>query len=136
MTVPGIGPVMALALRAAIDDPSRFKCAADVGVYFGLTPRRSQSGEKDRQGRISKRGDIGTRLHLVQAATVLLVSVKRWSTLKAWGVRLANRIGFNKAKVAVARKLATILYRIWRDQTVFRWGKAIMEPAAPAAATS
>ncbi|WP_208631983.1 IS110 family RNA-guided transposase [Rhizorhabdus wittichii] len=136
MTIPGVGPVTALAFRAAVDDPSRFKTAADVGVYFGLTPRRQQSGEKDRHGRISKRGDVGMRLHLVQAATVLLVSVKRWSTLKAWGVRLVNRIGFNKAKVAVARKLATVMYRIWRDQSVFRWGKATMEPAAPAAATS
>jgi transposase len=136
MTVPGIGPVTALAFRAAVDDPTRFKSAADVGVYFGLTPRRLQSGEVDRRGRISKRGDIGTRLHLVQAATVLLVSVKRWSTLKAWGVRLVNRIGFNKAKVAVARKLATVMYRIWRDQSVFRWGKATMEPAVSTAATS
>jgi len=136
MTVPGVGPVTALAFRSAIDDPSRFKHAADVGVYLGLTPRRFQSGEQDYHGRISKRGDTVTRLHLVQAATVLLVSVKRWSALKAWGVRLVNRIGFNKAKVAVARKLATILYRIWHDQSVFRWGKAIMEPATPVAATS
>ena len=102
----------------------------------GLTPRRYQSGEQDYHGRISKRGHSPTRLHLVQAATVLLISVKRWSALKAWGVRLVNRIGFNKAKVAVARKLATILYRIWRDQSEFRWGKATMDPAASAAATS
>lgn len=136
MSVPGVGPVTALAFRAAIDDPERFKKASDVGVYLGLTPRRHQSGELDYHGRISKRGDPTTRLHLVQAATVLLISVKRWSALKAWGVRLVNRIGFNKAKVAVARKLATILYRIWRDQSVFRWGKAVMDPAASAAATS
>lgn len=135
MSVPGVGPVTALSFRAAIDDPARFKKASDVGVYLGLTPRRHQSGELDYHGRISKRGDIGSRLHLVQAATVLLVSVKRWSALKAWGVRLVNRIGFNKAKVAVARKLATILYRIWRDQSEFRWGKATMDAAA-AAATS
>jgi transposase len=136
MSVPGVGPVTALSFRAAIDEPTRFKRAADVGVYLGLTPRRFQSGEQDHHGRISKRGDSVTRLHLVQAATVLLVSVKRWSTLKAWGVRLANRIGFNKAKVAVARKLATVMYRIWRDQSEFRWGKAPMGPAALAAATS
>ena len=92
--------------------------------------------EQDYHGRISKRGHSPTRLHLVQAATVLLVSVKRWSALKAWGVRLVNRIGFNKAKVAVARKLATVMYRIWRDQSEFRWGKAVMEPAASAVATS
>lgn len=136
MTVPGVGPVTALAFRAAIDDPTRFKSAADVGVYLGLTPRRFQSGEQDYHGRITKRGDTVTRLHLVQAATVLLISVKRWSALKAWGVRLVSRIGFNKAKVAVARKLATILFRIWQDQSVFRWGKATMEPATPVAATS
>lgn len=141
MTVPGVGPVTALAFRSAIDDPERFRYASDVGVYLGLTPRRHQSGEMDYQGRISKRGDSVTRLHLVQAATVLLTSVNRWSSLKAWGTRLAARIGFNKAKVAVARKLATIMYRIWRDQSVFRWGsapssRAAMGTAAPAAATS
>ena len=136
MSVPGVGPVTALSFRAAIDEPTRFKHASDVGVYLGLTPRRHQSGEQDFHGRISKRGDTVTRLHLVQAATVLLISVKRWSALKAWGVRLANRIGFNKAKVAVARKLATVMFRIWRDQSEFRWGKAVMEPAALAAATS
>lgn len=135
-SVPGVGPVTALAFRAAIDDPSRFSSSADVAVYLGLTPRRYQSGEQDYQGRISKRGDSVTRLHLVQAATVILTSVKKWSALKAWGVRLAGRIGFNKAKVAVARKLATILYRIWRDQSEFRWGKAIMKTAASAAAAS
>lgn len=136
MTVPGVGPVTALAFRATIDDPTRFKSASDVAVYLGLTPRRYQSGEQDYHGRISKLGHSPTRLHLVQAATVLLISVKRWSALKAWGVRLVNRIGFNKAKVAVARKLATVLYRIWRDQSEFRWGKATMDPAASAAATS
>ncbi len=136
MTIPGVGPVTALAFRATIDDPDRFQKAADVGVYLGLTPRRYQSGEQDYQGRITKRGDSVTRLHLVQAATVLLVSVKRWSALKAWGMRLVKRVGFNKAKIAVARKLATIMFRIWRDQSVFCWKQGDVEAAAQAAATN
>jgi len=85
MTVPGVGPATALAFRSTIDDPNRFKSSSDVGAYLGLTPRRYQSGELDRTGRISKRGDRLTRLYLFEAASVLLSVVKRWSVLKAWG---------------------------------------------------
>lgn len=124
MSVPGVGPVVALSFRASIDDPSRFKHSQDVGAYLGLTPKRFQSGDIDRMGRITKRGDNVCRLHLVQAATVLLTSVKKWSAIKAWGVKLAQKIGFNKAKIAVARKLATLLHAIWKNNSEFRWGKA------------
>jgi transposase len=123
MTVPGVGPITALAFLSTIDDPSRFRRARDVGPYLGLTPRRHQSGEVDRQGRISKCGDGFTRKCLYEAANVLLTKVQRWSPLQAWGVRLAQRIGGKKARVALARKLAVILRCIWSDGTQFWWTK-------------
>ena len=109
MTVPGVGPVTALAFRSTIDEPNRFKRARDVGPYLGLTPRRYQSGVTDRHGGISKCGDRFTRTCLYEAASVLLTKVQRWSPLKAWGTRLARRIGSKKARVAIARKIAVIL---------------------------
>ncbi len=121
MTVPGIGPITALAYRAAIDDPMRFRRSRSVGAYVGLTPRRYASGEVDRTGHISKCGDRMLRTYLFEAAGVLLTRVHKWCALKAWGLRLAKRIGFKKAKVAVARKLAVILHRMWVDGTQFRW---------------
>ena len=87
MTVPGIGPISALAFRSTIDEPDQFKRARDVGPYLGLTPRRYQSGETDRQGKISKCGDRFTRTCLFEAAGVLLTKVQRWSPLKAWGTQ-------------------------------------------------
>jgi transposase len=121
MTVPGIGPITALAFHSAIDDPSRFRRSRSVGAYFGLTPRRYASGEVDWSGRISKCGDTMVRSYLFEAAGVLLTRVPQWCKLKAWGHRLWKRIGFKKAKVAVARKLAVILHRMWRDGTDFIW---------------
>jgi transposase len=121
MTVPGIGPITALAYQAAIDEPARFKRSRSVGAYVGLTPRRYASGEVDWSGRISRCGDRMLRTYLFEAAGVLLTRVPQWSKLKAWGIRLWKRIGFKKAKVAVARKLAVILHRMWRDGTDFIW---------------
>jgi transposase len=121
MTVPGIGPINALAFCAAIDEPSRFRRSRSVGAYFGLTPRRYASGEVDWTGRISKYGDAMVRTYLFEAAGVLLTRVPQWCKLKAWGHRLWKRIGFKKAKIAVARKLAVILHRMWRDGTDFIW---------------
>jgi transposase len=123
MTVPGIGPITALAYVTAIDDPGRFRKGRNVGAYLGLTPRRYQSGEVDRAGRISKCGDGLVRTLLFEAAGVLLTRVQRMSPLKAWGLRLAKRIGAKKAKVAVARKLAVILHCMWTDGTEFWWTK-------------
>jgi len=120
-SVPGVGPITALAFLSAVDDPSRFKHARDVGPYLGLTPRRYQSGETDRQGRISKCGDSYARTCLYEAANVLLTRAQRFSPLKAWGMRLMNRIGGRKARIAVARKLAVILHCIWTDGTEFSW---------------
>jgi transposase len=121
MTVPGIGAINALAFCAAIDEPSRFPRSRSVGAYFGLTPRRHASGEVDWTGRISKCGDAMVRTYLFEAAGVLLTRVPQWCKLKAWGHRLWKRIGFKKAKLAVARKLAVILHRMWRDGTDFIW---------------
>jgi transposase len=121
MTVPGIGPITALAFQSAIDDPTRFKRSRSVGAYVGLTPRRHASGEVDWSGRISKCGDAMVRTYLFEAAGVLMTRVLQWCKLKAWGHRLWKRIGFKKAKIAVARKLAVILNRMWCDGTDFVW---------------
>ena len=123
MSVPGVGVVTALTFRHTIDDPSRFSSASKVGAYLGLTPRRKQSGETDITGKISRWGDRLLRTYLFEAASVLMHRTKKWSTLKAWGVRLIKRIGMKKAKVAIARKIAVILHCIWVDGTAFEWGQ-------------
>ena len=125
MTVPGIGVVTALTFRHTIDDPSRFRSAATVGAYVGLTPRRKQSGQTDTNGRVSRWGDRLLRTYLFEAASVLLHRTKRWCALKTWGLRLAKRNGMKKAQVAVARKLAVILHCIWVAGTIFEWGKEL-----------
>ncbi len=102
-------------------EPSRFKRSRSVGAYVGLTTRRYASGEVDWTGRISKCGDAMLRSYLFEAAGVLLTRVQKWCALKAWGMRLAKRVGLRKAKVAVARKLAVILHRMWIDGTEFQW---------------
>ena len=111
----------ALCYLATIDDPTRFKRSRSVGAYVGLTSRRYASGEVDWTGRISKCGDAMMRCYLYEAAGVLLTRVAKWSALKAWGMRIAKRSGLRKAKVAVARKLAVILHRMWVDGTEFKW---------------
>lgn len=130
MTAPGVGPIVALSFVTAIDNPKRFTDPGDIGAYFGLTPRQYQSGETDIRGNTSRRGDLMTRQHLVQAATVLLISTKNWCALKGWGMKLAKRHGFRKARVAVARKLAIILCKMWLRGEDFSWST----PASPASA--
>lgn len=124
MTVPGVGAVTALAFVATVDDPARFQRSRSVGAHLGLTPRRYQSGETDRGGRISKCGDGLLRSLLFEAATVLLTRVQCWSSLKGWGMAIAKRRGLWRARVAVARKLAVILHRMLADGTEFRWTAA------------
>jgi transposase len=124
MTVPGVGAVVAITFTSAIDDPHRFARSKAVGAHFGLTPRKYQSGEVDRTGRISKVGDAMVRTALFEAANVMLTRAARFSALKAWAMRVAARQGAKKAKVALARKLAVVLHRMWVDGTEFRWGKA------------
>lgn len=120
MTVPGVGAVTAAAYVATIDLPERFSNGKDVGAYLGLRPRRYQSGEVDRIGRISKCGDMMLRALLFEAAHALLTRTRRKSALRTWGLGLARRAGQAKAKVAVARKLAVIMHRMWAENTAFR----------------
>lgn len=124
MTIPGVGPVTALAFKATVDDPARFRRSNDVGAHLGLTPRQYQSGETDLRGRISRSGDAFTRTALFTAAHVMLTRSRQWTAIRAWGMRIAQRSNLKKAKIAVARKLAVIMHRMWRDETPFRWGAA------------
>jgi transposase len=130
MGVPGVGPLTALAFRATIDRPDRFRRSRDVGAHLGLTPKRYQSGETDVQGGISRCGDELARTALYEAAHSLLVRSRKWSALRAWGTQVAKRRGIARARVAVARKLAVVMHRVWVDGAEFRWGK---EDAATAA---
>lgn len=120
MTVPGVGPIAALTFKAAVDDPARFKRSRTVAAHFGLTPRRYQSGEHDNPGRISKAGDRDVRATLYAAANALLMRTMAGSQLKSWGMRLMRTKGRRRAVVAVARKLAVLLHRMWADGTEFR----------------
>lgn len=123
LTVPGVGPVAALSFRVGVDDPLRFTRSRTVGAHFGLTPKRHQSGTSiDYEGRITKQGDFSVREALCEAAASLLLRVKRWSALRAWGLRIAKRSSMMCAIVAVARKLAGILHRMWIDGTEFQVG--------------
>ena len=126
MTVPGVGVITAVSVASAFDDASRFKRSSSAGAYLGLTPRRYESGETGRNGHISKQGNKMTRKHLYEAATTLLTRNLRFSTLKAWGMRLAKASNFKKARIAVARKIAVILHAMWKTNTTFRWS----QPAA------
>ena len=121
MTVPGVGPVVALTYRATVDVPARFRKSKSVGAVFGLTCSRDQSGERDRPGTISRCGDEMMRTMLYEAAQSMLVRSSRWSWLKAWAMQIAKRRGMKRAIVALARRLAVIMHRIWVDGTEFRW---------------
>src|SRR5262245_48826173 len=130
MTVPGVGPVMAPTYPVTVDVPVRFQKSKSVGAVFGLTPSRHQSGESDRPGAISRCGDEMMRSMLYEAAQILLVRLTRWSWLKAWAMQIARRRGMKKAIVALARRLAVILHRIWVDGTAFRWTREQTAAAA------
>ena len=138
MSVPGVGPITALAFRATVDRPERLRRSRDVGAHLGLTPARYQSGETDIPGKVSRCGDELARTALDEAAHTLLVRSKKWSSLRAWGMKVAQHRGpvgcadlprgigqspMARARVAVARKLAVVLHRMWRDQSAFRFGK-------------
>ena len=130
MTIPGVGPVVALAFTSTIDVPARFRNSKAVGASLGLTPVLHQSGESNRIGRVSLCGDGMMRTLLYEAAQVMLTNVHvKWSWLKAWAMNIAKRRGGRKAIVALARRLGVIMHRIWSDGTVFRWTKESI-PAA------
>lgn len=118
MTMPGVGAIIALTVKSAIDDPERFRSSKDVGPWVGLTPKRNQSGEMDIVGRITKAGDASLRAALYQAATVML-NIAKPNWLTAWALRVAARRGKNRATVALARRICVILHRMWRDGTAF-----------------
>lgn len=130
MEIPGVGPIVALSFFTAIEDPHRFRRSEDIGAYLGLTPRVYQSGEQDTKGRISHMGSIMTRTHLVNAANCILSSTKSFSSLKAWGMKLVKRVGYNKAKVAVARKLAMLMFAMWRDNKPFYYNQEALRASA------
>jgi transposase len=121
MSVPGVGPVTALAFVATIDDPTRFAKSRAVGAYLGLTTRRFQSGEMDYSGRISKMGDAMPRSLLYEAANSMLTVVRKAHPLKDWARRVRKRSSHKKACVALARKLAVILHRMLITGEAFRW---------------
>jgi transposase len=121
MTIPGVGPVVALTYRVTVDVPARFRNSKAVGAVFGLTPAKYQSGENDRTGAISRCGDEMMRMMLYEAAQSMLVRAVKWSWLKAWAMKIARHRGMKKAIVALARRLAVIMHRMWVDGTEFRW---------------
>ena len=119
----GSGPIAATAITALVPAPEGFRAGRDFAAWLGLTPKRHQSGEVDRSGHISKTGDAQVRTALFEAAHVMLLRVQRFSALKAWALRVARARGLKRAKVALARKLAVVLHRLWVDGTEFRWGR-------------
>ena len=125
MSVPGVGALVAITFTSAVDDPARFRRSRSLGAYFGLTPKRYQSGETDVTGGISKAGDTMVRTALYEAANVMLTRAGKFSTLKRWALEVAKRRGPRRAKVALARKLATVLHRLWVDGREFRFGKEV-----------
>jgi transposase len=123
MTVPGVGALIAVTFTSAVDDPQRFARSKAVGAHFGLTPRKYQSGETDITGAVSRVGDAMVRTALYEGAHILLTRAVRFSALKRWALEVAKRRGMKRAKVALARKLAVILHRMWIDGTTFRWSR-------------
>ena len=123
MSVPGVGALVAITYRSAVDDPERFTRSKTVGAYFGLTPKKYQSGETDIDGGVSRVGDAMVRTALFESAHIMLTRATRFSALKRWALGVAKRRGMKRAKVALARKLAVVLHRMWVDATEFRWSK-------------
>ena len=128
MTTPGVGPVTAACFLMSVRDPRRFNSGREVGAYLGLVPSLYQSGETYRRGRITKRGNSAARWALCCAANVLLnPKTNSTSAIRQWGLALVERIGRKKAVIAVARKLASVLWSMWKNQKQF-------EPRLPEAA--
>jgi transposase len=119
-SVPGVGPLTALAFIATLDDVTRFPTAREVPAYLGLVPRERSSGDTVRRGGISKAGNAQVRWLLVEAAWHVLRSpAPSHAALRAWGERVALRRGRRVAVVAIARRLARILYALWRDAAAY-----------------
>ena len=125
MSVPGVGALVAVTFTSGVDAPERFARSRAVGAHFGLTPKKYQSGETDITGAVSRVGDVMVRTALYEAAHIMLTRAVRFSTLKRWALEVARRRGMRRAKVALARKLAVILHRMWVEGTTFRWGREV-----------
>lgn len=121
--VSGVGPITALAFVLTLERPERFASSRDVGPYLGLTPKQRQSGASEPQLRITKAGNRYLRTLLVGCAHYILGPFGPDSQLRQWGLAKAARGGGNgkkRAVVAVARKLAVLLHRLWRSGEVYR----------------
>jgi transposase len=118
-SVPGVGPIVSLAYVGWIDTPDRFPRSRDVGPCLGLRPSLRRSGGHEIRGRITREGDIEMRRLLVQAAHAAL-QCRKDSTLTRWGHALVERVGKGKAVVALARKIAVLLHRLWVTGESFR----------------
>ena len=125
MTLPSVGALAAVTYTSVIDDPGRFKNSAQIANYLGLTPRRYQSGETDYSGRISKTGDTVLRHLLYECANILIAIVKKDCALKRWAMQLQERVGAKKARTAVARKLAVLMYKVWKSGEEFDWNRGL-----------
>ncbi len=121
-TVPGVGAVTALTFKLTIDDPSRFKKSRSVGAYVGMTPRQYSSGETQKQGSISKTGSSELRMLLAESAMCMIYNTKSWSRPKLFGMKIKKKHGHKKAVVALGRKLAVIMHRMWMDHQPFEYG--------------
>jgi len=120
--VPGVGPLTALTFVLTIEDPERFRRSRQVGAYLGLTPRREQSGDRDPELPITKAGDEALRRLLVSAARYILRDASPDTDLKRFGLRLSrngSKRDKNRAAIAVARKLAVLLHRLWLTGEVY-----------------
>jgi len=129
-TVPGVGPIVASTFISAIRDPKRFDSGRSVGAYLGLVPSLYESGTIHRKGRVTKHGNRQARWALTMAASVMLGVSKQHSSLREWGLRISKKHGRKKAVVAVARKLAGVLWAMWRDERAFRYSGTSMKVAA------
>jgi transposase len=118
-SIPGVGTVTATAFVAAVEDPANFRNSRAVGAWIGLTTRRFQSGEVDHDGHISRRGDSHLRSLLYEAAAVILNRSSDTSTLRTWALDLKERLGFKRAAVALARKLAVIMHTMLKTGELF-----------------
>jgi transposase len=119
MSIPGVGAVTASSYVAAVENPANFKSSRSVGAWLGLTTRRYQSGEVDYDGHISRRGDAHLRALLYKAVTTILTGVHAKSALRTWGLALREKVGFKRAAIAVARKLAVIMHSMLKTGQPF-----------------
>lgn len=111
-TIPGVGPIIAATVRAAVQDPAAFRTGRDLAAWIGITPRANSSGGKERLGKISKRGNKQLRTLLIVGATSILKQARRGSKLPGWVVSIMARRPYKVAAVALANKMARTIWAI------------------------